>query len=385
MSNVTEVERIPTVIIGAGQSGLSLGYHLKQRGLRFVILESNARVGDTWRKRWDSLRLFTPARFDSLVGMPFPAHRFSFPTKDDMADYLESYAKRFDLPVRTGVTVDRVSRHGTRFLIEAGGRRIEADQVVVAMANYQKGHVPAFATELSPEIVQLHSSDYRRPSQLREGSVLIVGAGNSGSEIAMELARAGHPVWMSGRNTGELPFKLSSFFGQRIMGPLLLRFVFHRVLTTSTPMGRRVRASRIHRGAPLIRVRSRELADASVTRVPRVSGVTGGAPVLEDGRVLGAANIVWCTGFEPGFSFLDLAAFDEQGEPKHDRGVSYSEPGLYFSGLHFLHAFSSVMIHGADRDAAHIAKAIERRIASTSRLRSRDSLPNHSPAPQPVR
>src|SRR5579884_417399 len=183
MNGVREPERIQTIVIGGGQAGLSVGYHLARRGLPFVILDANERIGDSWRKRWDSLRLFTPARYDGLAGMPFPAPAFTFVTKDEMADYLEAYAARFALPVRTGVRVDRLSRHGDRFDVTAGGLRFEAENVVVAMSNYQQPRVPPFAHELDPGISQLHSSEYRNPSQLRDGSVLIVGAGNSGAEI----------------------------------------------------------------------------------------------------------------------------------------------------------------------------------------------------------
>ena len=209
MEAVREPEYIQTVIIGAGQAGLSVGYYLARQGLPFVILEANARVGDTWRQRWDSLRLFTPARFDGLAGMPFPAAGNAFPTKDEMAAYLESYAAHFHLPVRTGLRVQRVSRNGDRYLIEAGPLRLEADHVVVAMATYQQPRVPAFARELSPDIVQLHSSEYRNPGQLRPGAVLIVGAGNSGAEIARELA-ATHRTWLSGRDVGHVPFRISA-------------------------------------------------------------------------------------------------------------------------------------------------------------------------------
>ncbi len=172
-------ERYDVIVIGGGQAGLSAGYHLKQRGLSFVILDAARRVGDAWRQRWDSLRLFTPARFDGLDGMPFPAPATYFPTKDEMADYLEAYAAHFDLPVRSGVRVDRLSKAGDVFVVEAGGRRYEAGQVIVAMSKYQKPFVPDFAGMLDPEIVQLHSLDYRHPGQLRDGSVLLVGAANS--------------------------------------------------------------------------------------------------------------------------------------------------------------------------------------------------------------
>ena len=232
-------ERFEVVVVGGGQAGLSVGYHLARRGLRFVILDAHARIGDAWRTRWDSLRLFTPARFDGLAGMPFPAPAHAFPTKDAMADYLEAYAARFALPVRTGVAVDRLSRSGGRFVLAAGARRFEAEQVVVAMSDWQRPRLPPFAPELDPGIVQLHSSAYRNPAQLRAGGVLVVGAGNSGAEIALDVAPA-HRTWLSGRATGHLPFRIDGPVARLLLRPLF-RGVFHRLLTVDTPVGRRAR------------------------------------------------------------------------------------------------------------------------------------------------
>src|SRR6266568_961521 len=325
----TGTERVQTLVVGGGQAGLSVGYHLRQRGLPFVILEANPRIGDSWRTRWDSLRLFTPARFDGLAGMPFPAPASSFPTKDEMAAYLE-----------------------------AGDQRFEAENVVVAMATYQRRRVPAFAMELDPGVVQLHSSEYRNLAQLGEGGVLVVGAGNSGAELAFEVARGGHPTWMSGRHVGQIPFRIGGLAARLFLARLVLRVVFHRVLTMDTPIGRKVRPKVVSRGGPLIRLKSADLASAGVERVPRVAGVRDGLPVLEGDRVLPIANVIWCTGFHPGFSWIDLPMFGPDGEPAHDRGVVASEPGLYFVGLHFLYAMSSTMIHGVGRDAEHIARTI---------------------------
>lgn len=361
MSGIQETERVHTVIIGAGQAGLSVGHHLARRNVPFVILERNDRVGDTWRRRWDSLRLFTPARFDGLDGMPFPAAAHAFPTKNEMADYLEAYAARFELPVRTGVQVDRLSKEGGRYVVTAGARRFEAEHVVVAMATYQEPRIPAFARELAADVVQLHSREYRSRSQLRPGGVLVVGAGNSGAEIALELARAGHPTWLSGRDTGHLPFRIGGNAARLVLAPLMLRFVFHRVLTVDTPIGRKVRPKVMTGGAPLIRVQPKDLAAAGVRRVGRTAGVTNGRPVLEDGAAMDVTNVVWCTGFHPGFSWIDLPVFDARGEPLHERGLLAQEPGLSFVGLHFLYALSSTMIHGVGRDAERLADAIAAR------------------------
>jgi putative flavoprotein involved in K+ transport len=361
-------ERFDVVVIGGGQAGLSVGHHLAGRGLRFCILEAGARVGDQWRQRWDSLRLFTPARFDSLDGMPFPAPADYFPTKDEMADYLEAYAARFSLPVRTAMRVQRLSRREGRFRIEAGGRVLEADQVVVAMASYQTPRLPAFASQLDPTVVQLHSKDYRRPDQLRPGPVLIAGAGNSGAEIAKELAGA-HEIWMAGRDTGHVPFRMEGLAGRKLLAPLVLRVLFHRLLTIRTPMGRKARPKIMKEGAPLIRVKPKQLRALGVHRVGRVQGVRDGLPLLADGRVLPAANVIWCTGFHPGFDWIDLPVLDADGEPLHDGGVSTAAEGLYFVGLHFLYSMSSTMIHGVGRDAARIAGAVTTRARATTEVR----------------
>jgi putative flavoprotein involved in K+ transport len=351
--------RYDVVVVGGGQAGLSVGYHLQQRGLRFVILEGGARIGDVWRSRWDSLKLFTPRKYDTLDGMAFPGDPNGYPTKDEMADYLEAYAAHHRLPVRTGARVDRLAREGDGYVLHVGEDVYRADQVVVAMASYQKPRVPSFAAELSPDLVQLHSSAYKGPHQLRPGGVLLVGGGNSGSEIAMELAKTCQ-VWMSGRDVGAVPFRMDSAFG-RVMAPIVLRFVFHHVLTVDTPMGRKARPTIISQGGPLIRVKPADLAAAGVCRVGRTEGVRDGRPVLADGTVPDVANVIWCTGFDGGFSWIDVPVIDPDGEPRHASGVVTESPGLYFVGLHFLHAMSSTMIHGVGRDAARIADAVRAR------------------------
>ena len=352
-------EHFETVIIGGGQAGLSVGYHLKKQGRPFVILDANERIGDAWRKRWDSLRLFTPARYDGLAGFRFPAPGVSFPTKDEMADYLESYAARFDLPVRTGVKVDGLSRQGDRYVLRSGGQRFEAEHVVVATGASQVPKVPAFADELDSSIVQLHSSQYRRPSQLQEGAVLVVGVGNSGAEIAFEVSRT-HPTYLSGKPKGQIPIPHGPATA-RFFFPVV-RFVGHHVLTLRTPIGRKVHPQYISsHSAPLIRVKLKDLAAAGVKQVPRTVGMEGGRPALEDGRVLDVSNVIWCTGFREEFSWIDLPIFGEDGRPLHERGVVIGEPGLYFVGMLFQYAVSSDILPGVGRDAKYIAKNIASR------------------------
>src|SRR5215210_2796674 len=361
-NGLPEAERIETVVVGGGQAGLSAGYHLAQRGLPFVILDANERIGDSWRKRWDSLRLFTPARYNALSGLSFPGRGHSFSSKDEVADYLEAYAARFELPVRTGVRVDRLSTNGTHFVVEAGDRLFEAENVVVAMASHQVPRVP-FARELNPGIVQLHSAEYRNPSQLQEGPVLVVGVGNSGAEIAVEVVTE-HPTWLAGKESGHVPFRIERAPARFVFLPLMFRVVGHRVLTVRTPIGRRMRPKLLSHGAPLVRVKPKDLANAGIERVPRVVGVRDGLPLLEDDRVLEVANVIWCPGFRPDFSWIDLPVFgDEENpiEPIHRRGIVADVPGLYFVGLFFLYAMSSGFLPGVGRDAEHVAKHIASR------------------------
>jgi putative flavoprotein involved in K+ transport len=363
-------EQFEVVVIGGGQAGLSVGYHLQQQGRDFVVLDKNERIGDSWRKRWDSLRLFTPARYSGLPGLPFPAPAHLHPTKDEMADYLEAYAARFELPVRMGVKVDRLSRRERRFVVTAGDLRFEAVNVVVATGGYHGPRVPAFAPELDPDIVQLHSSDYRHPSQLREGDVLVVGAGNSGAEIALELSRS-HRVYLSGRHPGTEPTRPGSVM-DRLITPVIW-FVFSHVLTVNTPLGRKAAAQLRSHGLPLGRVKPADLLAAGVERIhARTVAARDGLPLLADGRLLDVTNVIWCTGYQPDFGWIALPIFDHDGEPIHERGVIATEPGLYFVGLFFLSAATSSLVGGVGRDAAYIAKHIV-----SSELKSQER-PNES-------
>jgi len=351
--------QISTIIIGGGQAGLSVGYHLSRRGVPFLILDANQRIGDAWRNRWDSLRLFTPARYAGMPGSHFPARGDSAPTKQQMADYLESYAKRFRLPVRGGVKVESLSQEEGQFVVKAGGLRFESENVVVAMANYQEPRVPSFAAELDPGVLQLHSHHYRNPSQLQDGGVLVVGAGNSGADIAMEVART-HKTWMSGKESGHVPFHIDSFLG-RFLLVRVVRFIGHHILSMGTPIGRKLRPKLLAGAAPLVRVKPEDLIKAGIERVPRVAGVRDGRPLLTDGRTLDVKNVIWCTGYHPGFSWINLPVFGEDGRPVHRYGVVTQVPGMYFVGLHYLYSMTSATVIGVGRDAERVAKAIEAR------------------------
>jgi putative flavoprotein involved in K+ transport len=368
------VDTFNTIVIGGGQAGLSIGYYLTQYGLPFVILDASERIGDSWRNRWDSLRLFTPASLNGLSGMPFPAPAHYFPTKDEMADYLASYAARFKLPVRSAVKVDSLSKEGNNFIVRAGDQRLEAKNVVVAMANHQYPRVPRFSQELDQDIVQLHSSEYRNSFQLRDGDVLVVGAGNSGAEIALELAYR-HKTILSGRDTGNIPFRIEGFAARLFLFRLLLRFGFHHLMTIKTWIGRKMRSKMLFQGGPLIRIKPQDLMKAGIERVSKVAGARDGMPLLEDKRVLKVSNIIWCTGFHAGFSWINLPIIAENnGLPIHNRGIT-NEPGLYFTGLLFLYAASSSMVHGVARDARHIVKNI---VARTESMKSNNEIGDHA-------
>jgi putative flavoprotein involved in K+ transport len=338
---------LDTVVVGGGQAGLAMGYYLAAQHRDFVILDAAARVGDTWRNRWDSLRLFTPAFHSGLPGMPFPAPGRSFPTKDQTADYLEAYASRFRLPVRLRRRVQSLSRHDGGYLVHADDERYTAAHVVVATGPYHHPHIPSFAGGLDPTITQLHSSHYRNPDQLPDGDALVVGAGNSGAEIAVELA-ATRPTYLSGPDVGHAPIWL-------IHNRLSLWLADH-LLTIDTSLGRRMHEGRRRRGDPLVRLNPTDIAAAGVHRVPRVSGVADGTPRLADGRLLEVAVVVWATGFRPDFGWIDLPIFDDAGDPIHHRGVVAAAPGLYFLGLPFQYSSTSDHVGGVGRDAHHIAQ-----------------------------
>lgn len=359
-------ERLETIVIGAGQAGLATGYHLARLDRRFAILDACERVGDNWRCHWDSLQLYSPAKVSSLPGMRFPGPPMSFPTKEEMADYLGAYAEAFDLPVRTGVRVRRVARQDETYLVTADGASFVCNNVVIASGPFGRTpYVPEFAGQLDPGIVQLHSSTYQNPSQLQDGQVLVVGASHSGSDVAFEVASAGHPTVLSGPIHGEVPFDIGSRRA-RVVFPILM-FLAKHLLTTRTPLGRKMRPEIRFHGGPLIRHKRADLERVAVDLVPeKTVGVSEGRPVLDGGRVLEAANVIWCTGFRQDFSWIDLPAIGEDGWPRETRGVADGSPGLYFAGLAFQYAFASMLIGGAGRDAEYIARHIAARNSTGS-------------------
>ena len=347
------VERFGAIVVGGGQAGLSAGYHLQQRDVDFVIVDAQQRVGDVWRNRWDSLRLFTPAKYSGLPGMPFPASPNHLPDKDEVADYLERYAERFDLPIRSGTRAESLAHDGERWILRTSRGTLQADDVVVATGPFQRPRVPAVAARLDPSIEQLHSSAYRSPFDLPEGPVLVVGAGNSGAQIALELARH-RQVWLAGRDTGHLP--------RRVLGRDLFDWIWPaaRRFTLDTRIGRRMRSRIRGGGDALIGIPERDLVAAGVQRVGRVEEARDGLPVV-DGATIRPGAIVWCTGFSADYSWIDAPVFDESGWPRHRRGVATDATGLYFLGLRFQHRLTSSLVGGVGDDAEFIAEMVVRR------------------------
>jgi putative flavoprotein involved in K+ transport len=355
---------VETVIVGAGQAGLSTGCHLSRRGHECVILDAAARVGDHWRQQWDTLRLYSPSQYDSLPGTPFPAKKWTYPGKDQVADYLESYAAEHDLPVRLNTRVEGIhARPGGGYRVTTADETFVCDNVVVATGTFGKTpNVPDFAADLDPSILQLHSSEYRRPAQLRDGPVLVVGGSHSGSDIAYEVAES-HPTILAGRDCGQIPFRIEGR-AMHVVFPILV-FAWRHIVTRRTPIGRKEMPHVRFHGGPMLRVKRSDLADRGVERrEDRVTGVRDGRPLVGD-RPVEVANVVWATGFRQNFDWIDLPITGEDGWPVELRGVTDEAPGLFFCGLSFQYAFSSMIFAGVGRDAGFVADRIVERARAT--------------------
>ncbi len=339
------------IIIGGGQSGLALGYHLARLGRRFLILDAADQVGHAWRSRWDSLRLITPCPYNDLPGMPFPGEPWSFPTKDEVADYLARYAKAFDLPVRLGTRVTSVRGAGGAYEVRTEDTTFEARSVVCATGPFQKPHLPIGTERANPSLLQLHSTGYRNPSQLPPGRVLVVGCGNSGAGIARELA-ASREVHLSLGRTAASPRSLlgRDFF----WWAHLLRLM---EVTAGSWLGRKMRQG----PDGIIGPGPEELArEHGLVLRPRVQGVEGNRVTFVDGGSVEVDAIVWATGFRPDYRWLEVPVLDARGVPVHQRGVT-SAPGLYFLGLKWLYRANSSLLGGVGRDAAFLASHIAER------------------------
>ncbi|WP_454044692.1 flavin-containing monooxygenase [Cellulosimicrobium sp. Marseille-Q8652] len=338
------------VVVGAGQAGLALGYYLTRAGVDVLLLERAAHVGASWARRWDSLRLFTPARYDALPGLAFPGDAWSYPGKDQVAAYLADYAARFELPVRTGADVVRLEGDAGDFRVHlAGGEMIRAARVVVATGAFGRPWTPPFATGIDPAVVQVHTDDYQRPDALPPGAVLVVGGANSGRQIALELARAGRSVHLSeGARLRELP--------QRPLG----RDLFWWLTATraihapgDSLVGRRVRANE-----PVIGIPRRDLRAAAVTFHPRAQDATGDTVRFVDGYAVQPVAVVWATGYRHGDTWVTVpGVLDEAGALAVDDG-STPVPGLYTIGRSWQRDRGSALLGYVHRDADRLASRI---------------------------
>lgn len=337
--------RTDVLVIGGGQAGLAMGYHLARRGLDHVILDAEERAGAVWLGRWDSLTLFTPARYSALPGMPFPGDPDAYPGKDAMAGYLESYAARFGLPVRLGKRVTLLRGGPDGYVADMdSGARYEARQVVVATGPFQRPSVPRMAQDLAPSILQLHSSEYRGPAQIPAGDVVVVGAGNSGVQIAAELART-HRVHLAvGTRMPRLP--------DRVLGRSVFWWLERAGLldvTVESRLGRRM-----SRADTLIGASPSALRRRGVALRGRVTAAARDALTLAGGGTVTPGAVVWATGFRPDYSWLDVPVLAPAGTPVQRRGVT-DAPGLYFLGLPWMHTRGSALAGWVGRDAAYLA------------------------------
>lgn len=340
------------LVVGAGQAGLAASHELAERGIDHVVVDSGDAPGEAWRNRWDSLRLFTPARFDGLPGMPFPAGSRSLPTAGEFADYLGAYAERFSLPVHPRTSIRRLTAApGGGFTAATDDATAHAHRVVVATGGETSPFVPSVGHRLDARIRQLHTCDYRRPDDVPAGRVLVVGCGTSGVQLGIELARAGRQVTVAGTPTMQVPKTLLA-----VAGGAWFTFL-HHVLTRATPIGRRAAPRAIAHGAPLIGIGPHDLDRAGAGRGPRLTATVDGLPQLADGRVIETDSVLWATGYSPDFSWIDGLHVDEHGLPAHERGVSTDISGLAFLGLPFQFAVTSGLIGGAARDSAHVVSS----------------------------
>ena len=336
------------VVIGAGQAGLTMGYCLARQGRRFIILERGDSIAPAWRERWDSLTLFTPRRYSSLPGLPFPGDPDGYPTRDAVIAYLEHYVETFELPIEFNSNVRRLSQEDGRFVLELDGRTITADQVVVATGPFQTPYAPKLAEELDPDVWQAHSTGYQRPSDLPEGTVLVVGGGNTGFQIAKELS-ATHRVILSVRSHQKpLPQR---FAGRDLFWWLTKTGLIHK--TVESRLGQRLKDR-----DTLIGSSPRELKGRyGVELKPRAIRASGRTVTVEDGSEVEVDAVIWATGYRPDYSWIDLPICDSSGRLRHRRGVT-DVSGLYFLGLTWQHTRGSALIGWVKEDAQFIAERI---------------------------
>lgn len=345
-------------VVGAGAAGLTVGKLLSERDVHFELFDEHERIGDAWRERYRSLRLFTPRPFLGLPGLGPDVSRFGFPTGTQMGDYLELYARHFGLPVRTSTRVVRLSRLAEGgFRLELGnGDEVLAGRVIVTTGAHRVPIVPAFAAELDASIRQLDSLGYRGPEQFADGPVLVVGAANSGTDIALEAAANGHAVTLAGGHPGHIPVDIDSRIGNLISGIVIRQL---RRATIDDAKARTKYAAVLEQGIMLVRNKPSDLDRAGVVRVGRIARVEDGRPVAADGSVIEAATVVWCTGSRPELGWIDIAGVtDAAGYPIEHRGLASGCPGLAFVGMPFQYSLASATLMGMGRDAEFVVDAL---------------------------
>jgi putative flavoprotein involved in K+ transport len=336
------------VVVGGGQAGLAIGYHLAKQGTDFTILEAAAEPAAAWRDRWDSLKLFTSARYDSLPGMEFPGDPDRYPTRDEVANYLTDYAGEFNLPVELNSRVREVRRQNDRYVVELDGRAYEARHVVIATGPFQTPFVPPIAEGLRDGVVQMHSTGYRSPESVPEGCVLVVGGGNTGFQIAEELSASREVHLAVGSRQAPLP--------QRILGRDLFWYLDATGLirkTTSSRIGKVMRK----REDTLIGSNPRRARRHGIELHGRAVAAAGSTVSFADGAELDVRGVIWATGFRVDHSWIDVPGFDENGRAVHERGVTTS-PGLYFLGQLWQHTRGSALLGWVKDDAAYIAEKV---------------------------
>jgi putative flavoprotein involved in K+ transport len=341
-------EHLQIAVVGGGQAGLAMGHYLRQQGRRFAILEQGISIAPAWRERWDSLTLFTPRRYSALPGVPFPGDPDGYPTRDEVIAYLDRYAEIFELPIELNSEVRRLSGEGGRLVLEVDDRTVTADQVVVATGPFQTPFVPKLAQDLDPGVWQVHSTGYRQPGDTPEGTVLLVGGGNTGFQIAKELSATRKVVLCIGSRQKPLP--------QRIAGRDLFWWLTKtRILSTTVEsrLGRKLQYRDTLIGSSPRELRRRY----GVELKPRATDASGRTVRFEDGSELEVDAVIWATGYRPDFSWIDFPIFDEYGRLRHRRGVT-DTPGLYFLGLTWQWTRGSALIGWVKDDAEFLAERI---------------------------
>ena len=334
------------VVVGAGQAGLSISYHLKSAGFNFLMVDADDEIGSSWLKRWDSLTLFTPSQYNGLPGLPFPMKAGLYPNKQAVADYLKSYVDAFSLPIRLNCQVKQMTKVDGRYLIETNNEQIQADNVIVATGPFHTPNIPACHNQIDSRIVQLHSSEYKNTEQLNVGDTVVVGAGDSGVQILSEIADTGRNVYFSGQSR-------AMFLPQEIFGKTLwwwLSKLGILGLNKYSWLGNKLSKAT----QPIIGTNLKQiLAKSNVGIVGRTLGVKGDTIEFEHAALNSIKNIVWATGFKPDFNWIADIELDESGYPENYRGVS-NQKGLYFIGLPWLHTRASATLGGVALDAEYL-------------------------------